>query len=134
MYMKIYLFIFFVSLSAVTFAQDKVADKTLKKFLLDFNAEKYNNIYDTFSAEFQQKMTKAETINYLSNIHKMIGGFKKAEFKFMQNRNFYYFLICKDDHVNADFLCSINTQGQFDYLTFKRIGGSGNPPPVGKLK
>jgi len=132
--MKIYLLFLFVTFSVVTFAQDKMAEKTVRKFLLDFNSERYNNIYDGFSVEFQQKMTKAETINYLSKIHKMIGSFKQAEFKFMQDRNFYYFFICKDENVNADFLCSINKEGQFDYLTFKRIGGSGNPPPVGKLK
>jgi len=132
--MRVSLFLLFISFSTVVFAQDKVAEKTIQKFLIDFNSAKYDDIYGTFSSGFKLKMTKEETTKYLSKIHDMIDGFKSAEFKFMQDRNFYYLFSCKDKNINADFLCSINLDGKFDYLTFKRIGGSGNPPIVGKLK
>lgn len=131
--MKIYLFLLFTCISIVLFAQDEVAEITVQKFLIDFNSGKYENIYTTFSSEFKSKITKNETVQYLSKIHKMVSGFKSVKLKFKKDTNFYYYFVCNDENINADFLCSINSDGKFDFLTFKRIGGSGNPPAVEKL-
>lgn len=49
--MRVFLFLLFISFSTVVFAQDRVAEKTIQKFLIDFNSAKYDDIYGTFSSD-----------------------------------------------------------------------------------
>ncbi|MBO9673898.1 MAG: hypothetical protein J7577_10680 [Sphingobacteriaceae bacterium] len=132
--MRLVLLLLFLSISTGLFAQEKVAEKAVQKFLIQFNAAKYDRIYSTFSSEYQKKLSKEDMVKYLDYIHGMIKGFRSATFKTQRENEFMYFLICKDKEINADFQCVINSDGKFEYLTFKRIGGKGDPPPVDKMK
>lgn len=132
--MKLTLIFLVFSFSTVAFAQDKVAEKSIQKFLSQFNHANYGEIYNTFSLEYQKNISKDELAKYLSNIHGMIDGFRSAKFKSQNKREFNYFFVCKDEEVNADFQCVIGLDGKFEYLSFKRIGGRGNPPAVDKMK
>lgn len=125
------LFIFF-SLSAG--AQNKAVDKVVQKFVLQFNQANYDDIYETFSAQYKQKVSKKALKMYMSNIHKIITGFKSLKFVSADGKTFNYFFVCNDDKTKADFHCMLDDDGKFDYLSFKRIGGTSNAPPVGKVK
>ncbi len=124
----------FLSISTGSFAQDQVAEKTVQNFLVQFNAAKYDQIYSTLSADYQKKLSKENMVKYLDYIHGMVRGFRSATFKTQKGKEFMYFFTCKDKEIDADFQCVINSDGKFEYLTFKRIGGKGDPPPVGKMK
>jgi hypothetical protein len=63
----------------------------------------------------------------------MSGKFKSATFKSLINGTHNYFLIAKNRDVNADLLFIFDQNNRIDFLNFKRIGGSGNPPPVSKI-
>ena len=132
--MKKILVFTFMFFTTCAIAQDKNAEKTVQKFLFQFNKSSYDEIYDSFSSDYKRKVSKETLTSYLNKIHGMVDKFKSAKFISANGGSYNYFFVCKDKNVNADFQCILNAENQFDYLSFKRIGGSGNPPPVGKLK
>lgn len=63
----------------------------------------------------------------------MAGKFRSATFKSFENSTYNYLLIAKNEEISADFLFIIDENKKIDYLNFKRIGGTGNPPPISKI-
>ncbi|MET4080704.1 hypothetical protein ABIB40_000648 [Pedobacter sp. UYP30] len=123
---------FFCTYSA--FAQQKDVDKAVQKFIVQFNQAKYDYIYQTLSAKYKLTVSKNTLEMYMVNIHRMTSGIKSAKFVSAHGQTFNYYFICEDEATNADFQCALNADGKFDYLSFKRVGGTGNPPTVGKIK
>lgn len=131
--MKTGILILFIIFSFPAFSQDKSVEQAVQKFLTQFNDSNYNSIYESFSPEYKEKVSKKALTMYLSKIHKIIKSFKSAQFVSTGGSVSQYFFICKNEKVNADFQCSLDDDGRFDFLSFKRIGGTGNPPTVGKI-
>lgn len=132
--MKFSSLLFIISLSSISlFAQNKNADSIAHTFLVQFNERKFEDIYNSFSPAYQQKVSKKDLQSYLNQIYDMAGKFKSAAFRSLVEGRYNYFLIAKNEDINADFLFIIDQKNKIDYLNFKRIGGSGNPPPVSKM-
>jgi len=134
MYMKFPCLLFVILISSISlFAQNKNADSAAQTFLVQFNERKLDDIYNSLSPNYQQKISKKDLQSYLNQIYGMAGKFKSATFKSFINGTYNYFLIAKNEDINADFLFIIDQNNKIDYLNFKRIGGSGNPPPISKI-
>jgi hypothetical protein len=118
--------------SLSVFAQDKYAEDIAKKFVTQFNSQKYDDIFDSFSSKYQKKVTKEGLRSYLKQIKGMTGGFKSAHFKTKSYRLYSYFLITKIEGINADFQFSTDQDNKIDFISFQRIGGSSSPPAIGK--
>jgi hypothetical protein len=135
MYIKFQSLLFIILISSLSIsAQDKNAEVAAQTFLVQFNHRKLDDIYNSFSPNYQQKISKKDLQSYLNQIYGMAGKFKSATFKSLINGTYNYFLIAKNGDVNADLLFIFDQNNKVDYLNFKRIGGSGTPPPVSKIK
>ncbi|WP_160292043.1 hypothetical protein [Pedobacter lusitanus] len=54
--MKLSILLIIVSLSSFSaIAQDKYAEDIAKKFVTQFNSQKYDDIFDSFSVKYQKK-------------------------------------------------------------------------------
>ncbi|WP_160292044.1 hypothetical protein [Pedobacter lusitanus] len=42
-------------------------------------------------------------------------------------------MIAKIEGINADFQFSTDQDNKIDFISFQRIGGTGNLPPIGKM-
>jgi len=132
--MKVIILLSMILLSTVTiFAQNKNAENTVQNFLIKFNEGKYDDIYTSFSPDYQQKISKKDLQLYLSRVYGMAGKFKSATFKALIDGNYNYFLIAYNKGINADFVFTIDQNYKLSYINFKRIGGTGSPPAVSKL-
>ncbi|WP_160292117.1 DUF3887 domain-containing protein [Pedobacter lusitanus] len=132
--MKSSILLIIVSLSSFSvFAQDKYAEDAAKKFVAQFNSQKYDDIFDSFSSRYQKKVTKEGLRSYLKQIKGMTGGFKSAHFKTKSYRLYSYFLIAKIEGINADFQFRTDSDNKIDFISFQRIGGSSSPPPIGSI-
>lgn len=132
--MKFPALLFVILLSSISlFAQNKNAERTVQTFLVQFNERKFDDIYSSFSPAYQQKISKKDLQSYLNQIYGMAGKFKSSTFKSLTNGTYNYFLIAENEEINADFLFVTDQNNKIDYLNFKRIGGSGNPPPISKI-
>ena len=127
------LFIILLS-SASLFAQNKNSERIMRKFMAQFNEKKFEDIYNSLSPGYQQKVSNKAMQTYLNQIYGMAGKFKSAKFKTFTDFTYTYFLVAKSEDVNADFQFIIDKDNKIDYLNFKAIGGNGNPPPGVKFK
>ncbi|MGY0035169.1 DUF3887 domain-containing protein [Pedobacter sp. NJ-S-72] len=131
--MKLSILLIIVSLfSFSAIAQDKYAEDIAKKFVTQFNSQKYDDIFDSFSSKYQKKITKKELVSYLKQIKGMTGGFRSASFLARSYRVYNYFLKAKIEGISAEFQFSTDQDNKIDFISFQRIGGTGNPPPVGE--
>jgi hypothetical protein len=135
MYIKFQSLLLIILISSLSIiAQDKNAEVAAQTFLVQFNQRKFDDIYNSFSPNHQQKISKKDLQSYLNQIYGMAGKFKSATFVSLINGTYNYFLIAKNEDVNADLLLKFDQNNMVDYLNFKRIGGSRTPPPVSKIK
>ncbi|RZJ87707.1 MAG: DUF3887 domain-containing protein [Chryseobacterium sp.] len=123
-----------ILLSSISiFAQNKNADTAVQTFLKQFNERKFDEIYNSSSSVYQQKISNKNFQSYLNQIYDMAGKFKSSKFKSLVNGTYNYYLIAEDKEINADFTIMIDQDNRIEYLSFKRIGGSGNPPPISRI-
>jgi hypothetical protein len=132
--MKSSVVFFLILLSSISlFAQKQTTDNVTQKFVTQFNKKKFDDIYNSFSDSYQKSILKKDLHSYLNQIYDMTGPVKSAKFITFKDGIYQYYLIAKNNDVNADFLLTIDQNYKIGYINFSRIGGSGNPPPMGKM-
>ena len=61
------------------YAQNEIHKKAVEKFILQFNNNDFDGIYDSFSPMMQQSRTKSYFLDFFSNIKKRNGNLLKME-------------------------------------------------------
>jgi hypothetical protein len=69
----------FVGAACSTFTKGKAAgEKAVENFHAQLNAEKYDEIYEQSSKEFQASDSKENIVKFLQAVHKKLGSVKNA--------------------------------------------------------
>lgn len=69
----------FVLLSACSFAQNEIHQKTVDVFIMDFNSGDFEHIYQTFSPEMKKARTKKYYLDFFSKGKKSQGKILNLE-------------------------------------------------------
>lgn len=131
--MKKSIIITFLSvISLASFGQDKKVDQLLNKWIDCFNKQDYSAAYGLYTLGYKQKVSKEAVSKQIEGIFGMTGKLKSIKFISYKNGVYQYIFYSKANQIESDVSIVISKDYQLGYLSFDRIGGTGDPPPMSK--
>lgn len=104
----------------------------LNKWKDCFNKQDYKPAYDLYTSAYKQKVTLEQLTSNMKNVYGMMGKLKSIKFVSYKDHVYKYIFYSKANKIEADVSIVLSKDYQLGYLSFDRIGGTGDPPPMGK--
>lgn len=117
-------------ISIISFGQDKKVDEVLNKWKDCFNKQDYKSAYDLYTLGYRQRVTVEAVTEQMKRVYKMMGKLKSIKFVSYKDYVYKYSFYSKANQIEGDVSIVVSTDYQLGYLSFDRIGGTGDPPPM----
>lgn len=117
-------------ISLISFGQDKKVDELLNKWKDCFNKLDYKSAYDLYTLGYKQKVSEESVTRQMKDVYNMMGKLKSIKFVSYKDYVYKYIFYSKANHIEGDVSIVVSKDYQLGYLSFERIGGTGDPPPM----
>ncbi|TCC92318.1 hypothetical protein EZ428_11370 [Pedobacter frigiditerrae] len=117
-------------ISSISFGQDKKVDEVLNKWKDCFNKQDYKSAYDLYTLGYRQKVSEESVTKQMKEVYNMMGKLKSVKFVSYKDYVYKYIFYSKANHIEGDVSIVVSKDYQLGYLSFDRIGGTGDAPPM----
>jgi len=127
---KIIIIVLLSFISLISFGQDKKVDEVLNKWKNFFNKQDYKSAYDLYTLGYRQRVTLEAVTEQIKRAYDMMGKLKSIKFISYKDYVYKYVFYSKANQIEGDVSIVVSKDYQLGYLSFDRIGGTGDPPPM----